>query len=84
MEQKISVKTERLMISPLSNEEMKQLIEAEPDEGMKQAYTEMLEGCEKNPGKRIWNAIWTMRLKNDPSISVGDLSFKGLNSNGMV
>ena len=39
------VETERLYLYPISNDEMRCLIEKETDIEMKQAYTEMLEGC---------------------------------------
>lgn len=60
------VETERMYLYPLSDEEMRLVIEKESDPEMKQAYTEMLEGCLSNPDKRIWYAIWNMELKNDP------------------
>ena len=60
------VETERMYLYPLSDEEMRLVIENESDPEMKQAYTEMLEGCLSNPDKRIWYAIWNMELKNDP------------------
>ena len=34
------IETERLWLYPISNEEMRQLIEDEPEDEMKQAYTE--------------------------------------------
>ena len=57
------VETERMYLYPLSDEEMRLVIEKESDPEMKQAYTEMLEGCLSNPDKRIWYAIWNMELK---------------------
>lgn len=78
------VKTERLNIYPLSDSEMENLIAIELDLGMKKAYSEMLEGCRQNPEQRIWYAIWNMQLNDGIGRSVGDLCFKGLNSNGMV
>ena len=47
------VETERMYLYPLSDEEMCLVIEKESDPEMKQAYTEMLEGCLSNPDKRI-------------------------------
>lgn len=47
----MKIETERLWLYPISNDEMKQLIEEEPEEGMKQAYGEMLQGCLQNPEK---------------------------------
>ena len=45
----MKVESERLILYPLNNEEMKAMIEKENDSAMKQAYTEMLEGCLSNP-----------------------------------
>ncbi len=78
------VKTERLTIYPLSDSEMENLIVAELDTDMKQAYTEMLDGCKQNPEQRIWHAIWNMKLNDATGRSVGDLCFKGLDANGRV
>ena len=72
------VETERMYLYPLSDEEMRLVIEKESDPEMKQAYTEMLEGCLSNPDKRIWYAIWNMELKDNPEIIAGDFCFKGL------
>ena len=52
------VETERMYLYPLSDEEMRLVIENESDAEMKQAYAEMLEGSLSNPDKRIWYAIW--------------------------
>ena len=66
------VETERMYLYPLSDEEMRLVIENESDPEMKQAYTEMLEGSLSNPDKRIWYAIWNMELKDESGIIVGD------------
>ena len=47
------VETERMYLYPLSDEEMRLVIEKESDPEMKQAYTEMFEGSLSNPDKRI-------------------------------
>jgi len=78
------VKTEHLTIYPLSDSEMENLIVVELDADMKLAYLEMLDGCKQNPEQRIWYAIWNMQLNDETGKSVGDLSFKGLDSNGRV
>ena len=78
------VETERMYLYPLSNEEMRLVIEKESDLEMKQAYTEMLEGSLSNPDKRIWYAIWNMELKNDLETIVVDFCFKGLGDDGVV
>ena len=45
------VETERMYLYPLSDEEMRLVIENESDSEMKQAYTEMLEGSLSNSNK---------------------------------
>ena len=78
------METERLYLYPISNDEMSCLIEKEADAEMKQAYTEMLEGCLMEPDNRIWYAVWNMELKNVPGPIVGDFCFKGLGKDGVV
>ena len=78
------VETERMYLYPLSDEEMRLVIEKESDPEMKQAYTEMLEGSLSNPDKRIWYAIWNMELKGDPETIVGDFCFKGFGDDGVI
>ncbi len=63
---------------------MEYLIAIELNTDMKQAYSEMLVGCKQNPEERIWYAVWNIQKNVEAGRSVGDLSFKGLNSNGMV
>lgn len=46
------------------------LIDKENDIEMKQAYTEMPEGCLLGPDCRIWHAAWYMELKNAPGTIV--------------
>ena len=78
------VETERMYLYPLSDEEMRLVIENESDPEMKQAYTEMLEGSLSNSDKRIWYAIWNMELKDESGIIVGDFCFKGLSDDGVI
>ena len=80
----LKVETERLRLSPISDNEMRQMIDAERDEIMKQAYSEMLQGCIEDPENRIWHSIWVMELKEKPGIIAGDFCFKGPSKNGMV
>ena len=47
------LETERMYLYPLSDEEMRLVIERESNPEMKQAYTKMLEGSLSNPDKRI-------------------------------
>ena len=80
----MKIETERLLLYPISDKEMVQLVENEQDADLKQAYSEMLQGCVSEPEKRIWHAVWFMELKSQPGTVVGDLSFKGLAADGMV
>lgn len=78
------VKTEHLIIYPLSDTEMENMIIAELNSDMKQAYSEMLDGCKQNPEQRIWYTTWNIELNDDTYRSIGNLSFKGLDSSGLV
>jgi RimJ/RimL family protein N-acetyltransferase len=78
------VESKRLFLYPISDEAMRTLIDQEPDPEMKQAYTDMLEGCLAKPNNRMWSAVWNMELKSNPGIIVGDFSFKGLGNDGVI
>ena len=78
------ITTERMVIFPISKEELKIKIEKEPDAEMKQAYSEMLDGCVKNPEQHLWYTVWIMQLKAGNNPVVGDLCFKGLSEKGIV
>lgn len=56
------VKTERLIIYPLSDGEMENMIVIEVEIDMKKAYSEMFDGCKQSPEQRIWYAVWNMQL----------------------
>ncbi|MDO4459717.1 MAG: GNAT family N-acetyltransferase [Clostridia bacterium] len=77
------IDTERLIIYPISNDEIKILISKEKDPEMIKAYSEMLEGCVKHPEERLFYTVWIMETK-DNSVRIGDLCFKGINDDGMV
>ena len=70
------VKTKRMMIQLMSDEEIENLIEASSSDELRTAYREMLSGCKRDPENRIWYAPWKMTLKNDDTY-IGNLSFKG-------
>ena len=78
------IETERLVLSPLSDGEMEALIAGEAEAALRQAYGEMLQGCRREPDKRLWHAVWAIRLKAPPGSVVGDFSFKGLDPEGMA
>ena len=76
------IETERLKIHAASQEEMEQFIESQMIDVLKLAYTEMLNGCLNNPNQWEWYAIWMIELKDGTHI--GELCFKGLDSNGIA
>lgn len=70
------VKTKRMVLRPMDEEEIVELIEHTEDEEMRKAYSEMLEGSRQDPENRIWYAPWKMILKDSREM-IGDLCFKG-------
>ena len=78
------LESERLFLTPVSDEEMAAWIEKEQSPELKQAYSEMLQGCVREPENRLWYAMWLMERKDCPGTVVGDFCFKGLNADGMV
>ncbi len=76
------IETDRLTITLSTREQMEALIDGEPDEEMKTAYGEMLDGCLRCPEQWEWYAVWMIDRKD--GVHVGDLCFKGLNPDGSV
>ena len=61
---------------------METIISSETNAELKAAYSEMLDGCLQNPDQWEWYAIWVIELSDGTHI--GDLCFKGLDSNGVA
>ena len=59
---------------------METFIEAQTIDVLKEAYTEMLNGCLEHPEEWDWYAIWMIELKDGTHI--GELCFKGLSADG--
>ena len=72
----VCVKTKRMMIQMMSDEEIDNLIETSGSDELRTAYREMLSGCKHDPDNRIWYALWKVMLKEDDTY-IGTLSFKG-------
>ena len=70
------IKTERMLIQPMSDEEIEELIESSESDELGAAYGQMLSGCRDNPENRIWYAPWKMVLKSDRTY-IGSIGFKG-------
>ncbi len=75
------METRRLFIYPASREQMETAIANERDEDLKTAYGQMLDGCQREPEKWAWYAMWMIELKN--GTHVGDLCFKGFSPEGV-
>ena len=74
------IETSRLKIYAASQEQMETFIAAQPIDVLKEAYSEMLNGCLSNPDQWEWYAIWMIELKNGTHI--GELCFKGITEKG--
>ncbi len=81
---KMNIESKRLNLYPISDDEMRHLIENEKVEELRQAYSEMLQGCLDHPEKRMWYTVWFMELKENPETIVGDFCFKGVGNDGVV
>ena len=77
------LKTKRLIIAPMSDTELHNLIDQTADESLKQAYGEMLAGCESHPDERLWYTAWKICLKESGE-EIGSAGFKGAQTNGAV
>ncbi|MBN2795095.1 MAG: GNAT family N-acetyltransferase [Clostridia bacterium] len=84
MTKEFILNTKRMKIFPLSDYEMKILVNHTLDMDLKQAYLSMLNGSLEHPENRIWYTVWDMVLNDGSNIKVGDLCFKGLSPSGVV
>lgn len=70
------IKTKRMLLRPMSNQEIEKLIESSDSDELGAAYGEMLSGCRRDPENRQWYTPWKMTLKNENTY-IGTLGFKG-------
>lgn len=78
-----ALKTKRLIVSPMSDTELHDLIAQTADAGLQQAYGEMLAGCEGHPAERLWYTAWKICLKENGE-EIGSAGFKGVQPDGAV
>lgn len=78
------IKTKRVNIYPASNEQMESLIASQTLPELKEAYQQMLDGCLAHPEQREWYAVWNIELNDESKAVVGNLSFKGLEADGIL
>lgn len=71
-----NIKTKRLILSPMTTEQLEVLIEKTEDDVLKAAYSEMLNGVQNHAGKEKWYTNWTISLK-ESGIIIGGICFKG-------
>ncbi len=74
------IETNRLKIYSASKEQMEAFIAEQSLDALKEAYTEMLEGCLMHPDQWEWYAIWMIELKD--GVHIGELCFKGIDESG--
>jgi ribosomal-protein-alanine N-acetyltransferase len=73
---KQELKSKRLILKPLSDDELRDRLESEPDAEMRKALGDMLAGCESEPGSRLWYTEWRA-VDRVSCEKVGSLCFKG-------
>lgn len=78
----MKIKSKRLLLSPMTLDELRAAIVAETDEHMRTAYSEMLQGCHDHPNEYKWYTAWQISL-NDGT-HVGSFCFMGPPENGEV
>ena len=79
----MKVETKRMLLQPMSDSEIKEMMAEMPSDDLRAAYGEMLAGCRREPENRIWYAPWKMTLKNSREY-MGDVGFKGPAKNRTV
>ena len=52
-----TIETNRLSLYPISDDEMRHLIESQESAELRQAYGEMLQGCIDHPEKRLVSIV---------------------------
>lgn len=83
MKNEIKLKTKRLVITPMTDEELRTLIAETQDADVRAAYEEMRAGCERCEETRLWYTPWKLSLKKSGE-TAGYLSFKGPQEKGAV
>lgn len=76
MKKETEIKTKRMLIRPMSDQEIEMRMETSGSDELRAAYGEMLSGCRSDPDNRVWYAPWKMTVRADHT-DIGDLGFKG-------
>lgn len=75
------IKTRRLVITPWTDDRLREALYEADSAQEKRRYSEMLSGARLYPDDRLWYTKWEMTLKSDGT-PVGEIRFKGP-ANGM-
>lgn len=78
-----TLKTRRLLLTPMTDEELEARILRTEAPDLKAAYGEMLDGCRNDAANRLWYTAWKITLR-DSGEAIGDLCFKGPAKNAAV
>ena len=78
------IQTKRLNLYPATNEQMERLIAEETIPDLKDTYQQMLDGCLLHPDQRVWYAVWNLERNDGSKTVVGNLSFRGLEADGIL
>lgn len=76
------LKTKKLLIATMTDNELRSAILSETDEHMKNELHEMLQACLEHPEDHNWYTNWKIAL-HDGTV-IGNLSFRGPQKNGAV
>jgi len=84
MEKILTLKTARLYIFPMRDDELQEMIAAQEVPELKQAFSEMLDSSHTDPEHRIWFVPWKIVPTENPGLIIGTLGFKGSQRSGGV
>lgn len=76
VKKEMSVKTNRLLLEPMTDDEIRTLIMNTSDLELKNAYSEMLDSCMNDVVNRVWYAPWKILLESSKE-QIGSIGFKG-------
>ncbi len=79
----ICLKTQRLFIMPMTEEELDVQVREEKDETAKKAYSDKLQNCEDEPEDFLWFVPWKITLQENGK-AIGNAAFKGPQNKGFV
>lgn len=70
------VKTKRLLITPWTDDQLREALYAATSAEEKRKYSEMLSGAQLRPDDRLWYTKWEITLRSDGT-PIGEIRFHG-------